>query len=231
MKTVLITGASRGIGLEHARRFAAKGAHVFAAVRTPTEAKELQALAASKNVRVEILAYDATDAGAPGRLKTALGNAPLDLLFANAGEIGDKTTPLGSIDAEGVLKLINVNALAPLKLVEALTDNVAASDRKIIAFQSSRLGSIGDNSAGGHYPYRISKCVVNMIAKNIAVDLKPRGVIAVALHPGWVRTRMGGESAPVSIDESVTGQQRLLANLTLNESGKFFNYDGTEIPW
>jgi len=70
-----------------------------------------------------------------------------------------------------------------------------------------------------------------MIAKNIAVDLKPRGVIAVALHPGWVRTRMGGESAPVSIDESVTGQQRLLANLTLDESGKFFNYDGTEIPW
>src|ERR1035441_3275069 len=103
MKTVLITGASRGIGLEHARRFAAKGAHVFAAVRTPTEAKELQALAASKNVRVEILAYDATDAGAPGRLKTALGNAPLDLLFANAGEIGDKTTPSASIEPSGVV--------------------------------------------------------------------------------------------------------------------------------
>jgi NAD(P)-dependent dehydrogenase (short-subunit alcohol dehydrogenase family) len=231
MKTVLITGASRGIGLEHARRFAAKGAHVFAAVRTPTEAKELQALAAGDNVRVEILAYDAADAGAPGRLKAALGDAPLDLLFANAGESGDKTHPLGSIDAEGVLKLVNVNALAPLKLVEALTDNVGASDRKIIAFQSSRLGSIGENGSGGYYPYRISKCVVNMIAKNIAVDLKPRGVIAVALHPGWVRTRMGGEAAPVSVDESVTGQQRLLDNLSLGDSGKFYNYDGAEIAW
>src|ERR1017187_5162815 len=132
MKTVLITGASRGIGLEHARRFAAKGAHVFAAVRTPTEAKELQALAASKNVRVEILAYDATDAGAPGRLKTALGNAPLDLLFANAGEIGDKTTPLGSIDAEGVLKLMNGTPRAPLKLLEDLADYITPPVREII---------------------------------------------------------------------------------------------------
>jgi NAD(P)-dependent dehydrogenase (short-subunit alcohol dehydrogenase family) len=180
---------------------------------------------------VEILAYDASDAGAPGRLKAALGNAPLDLLFANAGAIGDKTSTLGSIDAEGVLKLINVNALAPLKLVEALTDNVAASERKIIAFQSSRMGSIGDNGSGGHYPYRISKCVVNMIARNVAVDLKHRGVIVVALHPGWVRTRMGGEAAPVSVDESVTGQQRLLAKIKLDDSGRFFNYDGTEIPW
>ncbi len=231
MKTVLITGASRGIGLEHARRFAAKGAQVIAAVRAPADAKELHTLAASPNVRVEILAYDATDAGAPGRLKTALGDAPLDLLFANAGEMGDKTSSLGSIDAEGVLQLINVNALAPLKLVEALTDNVAASERRIIAFQSSRLGSIGENSSGGYYPYRISKCVANMIAKNIAVDLKPRGVIAVALHPGWVRTRMGGDTAPVSLDESVTGQQRLLVNLKLGDSGKFYNYDGAEIPW
>ncbi len=231
MKTVLITGASRGLGLEHVRRFAATGAHVLAAVRTPADAKELQTLAADKNVRVEILAYDARDASAPGKLKTALGNTPLDLLFANAGEMGDKITSLGSIDIEGVLRLVTVNALAPLKLVEALTDNVAASEHKIIAFQSSRLGSIGENSSGGYYPYRISKCVANMIARNIAIDLKPRGVIAVALHPGWVRTRMGGESAPVSVDESVSGQQRLFANLKAADSGKFFNYDGAEIPW
>jgi NAD(P)-dependent dehydrogenase (short-subunit alcohol dehydrogenase family) len=231
MKTVLITGANRGIGLEHTRRFAAKGVRVFAAVRAPGDAKELQTLAAGKNVRVEILAYDATDSGAPARLKTALGNAPLDLLFANAGAIGDKSQNLGSIDMEGVSKLIQVNALAPLKLVEALVDNVAASGRKIIAFQSSRMGSIGDNGSGGYYPYRISKCVVNMIAKNLAIDLKPRGVIAVALHPGWVRTRMGGESATVSVDESVTGQQYVLANLKLGDSGRFFNYDGSELPW
>ena len=231
MKTVLITGASRGIGLEHVRRFAANGARVFAAVRTPAEAKELQTLAADNKVRVEVLAYDAADAAAPGRIKTALGNTPLDLLFANAGAFGDRTSAIGSIDVADVLQLININALAPLKLVEALVENVAASGRKIIALQSSRLGSIGENSSGGYYPYRISKCVVNMIARNIAVDLNPRGVIAVALHPGWVRTRMGGEGAPISVDESVSGQQRVLANLKPGDSGRFFNYDGTEIPW
>jgi len=231
MESVLITGANRGIGLEHVRRYAAHGAQVFATARSPDEAKELRVLAAKKDLRIEILAYEASDAEAPARLKVALGNAPLDLLFANAGASGDKTQSFGSIHVEDTLKLIHVNALAPLKLVEALADNVARSQRKVIAFQSSRLGSVGENSSGGYYPYRIAKCALNMVTKNVSIDLKPRGVIVVALHPGWVRTRMGGDGAPVSVDECVTGQQRLLGNLTLADSGRFFNYDGSELPW
>ncbi len=231
MKTVLITGANRGIGLEHARRFAAHGAQVFATARAPDEATELRALAAKKNMRIEILAYAAGDAEAPARLRGALGNCPLDLLFANAGASGDKTRSFGSIRVEDALQLIHVNALAPLKLAEALADNVAGSQRRLIAFQSSRLGSIGDNSSGGYYPYRLAKCALNMVAKNVSIDLAPRGVIVVALHPGWVRTRMGGAGAPVTVDECVTGQQRLLENLAPRDSGRFFNYDGSELPW
>jgi NAD(P)-dependent dehydrogenase (short-subunit alcohol dehydrogenase family) len=231
MKTVLITGANRGIGLEHTRRFAANGAQVFATARSPENARELRALAAEKGMRIEILAYEASDAEACARLKAALANEPLDLVFANAGAPGDKTRSFGSIHVEDTLKLLHVNALAPLKLVEALADNVARSQRKLVAFQSSRMGSVAENSSGGSYPYRISKCALNMVTRNVAIDLKPRGVTVVALHPGWVRTRMGGDSAPVSVDESVTGQQQLLENLTLADTGRFLNYDGSDIPW
>lgn len=231
MKTVLITGANRGIGLEHTRRFAARGAQVFATARSPAEAKELQALAASEEGRIKILAYDASDPEAPARLKAALGDTPLDLLFANAGAMGGKDQSFGSVDVEGVLQLIRTNALAPLKLAEALADNVARSQRKLVAFQSSLMGSVGDNGSGGYYAYRLSKGALNMVAKGVSNDLRPRGVIAVALHPGWVKTRMGGESAPVSAQECVAGQQRLLDSLTPADSGRFFNYDGKELPW
>lgn len=231
MKTVLITGANRGIGLEHARRFAARGAQVFATARAPAEAKELKALAADHDGRIEVLAYEASDPEAPLRLKAALGDTTLDLLFANAGAIGDNGQSFGSVDVESVLQLIRINALAPLKLVEALADNVARSERKLMAFQSSLMGSVGDNGSGGYYAYRLAKCALNMIAKNVSNDLGPRGVIAVALHPGWVQTRMGGENAPVAVDESVAGQQRLLDSLTPAKSGRFFNFDGRELPW
>ena len=93
------------------------------------------------------------------------------------------------------------------------------------------MGSVGDNGSGGYYAYRLSKGALNMVAKGVSNDLRPRGVIAVALHPGWVKTRMGGESAPVSAQECVAGQQRLLDSLTPADSGRFFNYDGKELPW
>ena len=231
MKTVLITGANRGIGLEHVRRFAARGAQVFATARSPSEAGELKALAADSDGRIEVLAYEASDPEAPARLKVALGDTPLDLLFANAGAMGEKGQSFGSVNVEIVLHLIRINALAPLKLVEALADNVARSQRTLVAFQSSLMGSVSDNGSGGYYAYRLAKGALNMIARNVANDLRSRGVIAVALHPGWVQTRMGGERAPVTVENSVTGQQRLLDSLTLAESGRFFNYDGKELPW
>lgn len=231
MRTVLITGANRGIGLEHARRYAARGARVFATARAPSEADELAALARQYGDKVTVLAYDAADDDAPGTLKRRIGAEPIDLLFANAGATGNRRQVFGDVDVDAVLALIRVNALAPLKLAEALADNVARSDRKIMAFQTSLMGSVADNGSGGAYAYRLSKTALNMVGKGIANDLRGRGVIAVLLHPGWVRTRMGGPSGKIGVEECVEGQQRILDALTPEQSGRFFNYDGRELPW
>ena len=231
MKAVLITGANRGIGLGHARRFAERGIEVFATARSPDSAEELHALAHAHPGKFTVLHYDANEPDAPAKLKAAVSDIPIDLVLANAGAMGESGQSLGNIHVEGVLDLIRVNALAPLKLVEALIYNITLSERKLVAFQSSQMGSIGNNSSGGSYEYRLSKSAVNMIARNVANDLKPRGVIVVALHPGWVKTRMGGQGATVTVEASVAGQQKLFDSLTPAHSGRFFNYDGTELPW
>jgi NAD(P)-dependent dehydrogenase (short-subunit alcohol dehydrogenase family) len=230
-KTVLITGANRGIGLGHARQFAQRGIEVFATARSPDEADELQSLAHANPGRFTVLHYDAHAVDGPARLKAALGDTPIDLLLSNAGARGESGQSLGNIHVDGVLDLIRVNALAPLKLVEALIYNITLSERKLIAFQSSQMGSIGNNHSGGSYEYRLSKTTLNMIARNVANDLQPRGVVTVALHPGWVRTRMGGQGAPVSVEDAVAGQQKLFDMLGSAHNGRFFNYDGAELPW
>jgi len=231
MKSVLITGANRGIGLEHATRYAKSGARVWATARAPQEAEELNALAGAHSGKVTVLAYDASTPGAAVELKRQIGDAPVDLMFANAGGIGGRAQSFGNVDIAAVLSLIQVNALAGLQLAEQFADNVAASERKVMAFQTSLMGSIQDNGSGGYYGYRLSKVALNMIGKGVANDLRARGVISVLLHPGWVQTRMGGASAPVSIQQCVEGQQRILDGLTPAQSGKFFNYDGRELPW
>jgi NAD(P)-dependent dehydrogenase (short-subunit alcohol dehydrogenase family) len=164
-------------------------------------------------------------------LKDRIGAEPLDLMFANAGAMGTRRQSFGDVDSEAALNLIHVNALAPLKLAEALAANVAESNRKIMAFQTSLMGSIADNGSGGAYAYRLSKVALNMVGKGVAADLHGRGVIAVLLHPGWVRTRMGGPGGKISVEECVEGQQRILDALTPQQSGRFFNYDGRELPW
>lgn len=230
MRTVLITGANRGIGLEHARRYAERGARVFATARKPDEADDLAALAKS-TPKIEVLSYDASDNEAPAALKDRIGAEPLDLMFANAGAMGTRRQSFGDVDTEALLNLIRVNALAPLKLAEALANNVVMSDRKVMAFQTSLMGSIADNGSGGAYAYRLSKVALNMAGKGVANDLRGRGVIAVLLHPGWVRTRMGGPGGKISVEECVESQQRVLDALTPAQSGRFFNYDGRELPW
>lgn len=231
MKTVVITGANRGIGLEHARCYAERGLQVFATARSLANAGELHTIAARCNGAIKVVAYDAALPDGHRLLKDAIGDTPVDLLLANAGIMGDRAQMFGSIDTEEMLELFRVNSIAPLRLAQALAGNVAMSNRKLIAFQSSQMGSIGDNRSGGYYAYRASKAALNMIAKGVANDLKSRGIIAVTLHPGWVKTRMGGSSAPLSVEQSVAGQQRLFDKLTLADTGRFFNFDGKELPW
>jgi NAD(P)-dependent dehydrogenase (short-subunit alcohol dehydrogenase family) len=228
MRTILITGANRGIGLAHARRFLERGMRVFATARLPSEADDLERLAAAHEGHLRILRFDARDPQGPADLKQALGDEPIDLLFNNAG-LGHRGG-FGAFEASEFMDVMAVNALAPLLLAQALVDNVAASTRRLIANQSSQLGSIGDAS-GGAYAYRASKAALNMISKALAGDLRARGVTVLALHPGWVRTRMGGANAPVDVEMTVSGQQKIFDEVELDDSGKFFNFDGKPIPW
>ena len=228
MRTVLITGANRGIGLAHAAAYLARGVRVIATARLPSQAQVLEALGRAHPDRLTILRFDARDPQAPAELKRAVGDQPIDLLFNNAG-LGHRAG-FGALEAGEFMDVMAVNALAPLLLAQALIENVAASTRRLIANQSSQLGSIAEAS-GGAYAYRASKAALNMITKTLAGDLKSRGVTVIALHPGWVRTRMGGPSAPLDVEASVAGQQKIFADAHLDDSGKFFNYDGKPLPW
>lgn len=230
MKQVLVTGANRGIGLEHVRYFASHGITVFAGVRNPHDASDLRKLKNTLSVVIHICAYDALDFHSADVLKEVIGSRPIDLLLANAGDF-DTDCEIGHINFEAFINQIKINALAPLRLAEALIDNVAVSDEKLIAFQSSIMGSISLNNTGGHYSYKASKAMLNMIIKNLSNDLTKLNIFVIALHPGWVNTRMGGTQAPLDIAESVEKQQLIFKNITAEHSGCFINYDGKKLTW
>lgn len=228
-KSILITGANRGIGLELARRFAAEGWQVEACCRNPAQADELQALARDSEVQVHRL--DVTDAGQVRELAAALEGRPLDILLNNAGLFGPKQQGFGQTDAVQWLEVFHVNVVALQKLAEALVENLSGSTHRLIANMGSQLGSIGDNSSGGMYLYRTAKAAVSMLTRCQACDLRERGIAAVVLHPGWVRTRMGGDQAPVAPAESAQGLYDVLTRLTLEDSGRFLTFAGEELPW
>ncbi len=229
--TVLITGASRGIGLEFARQYASDGWRVHACCRAPGKAGELQEISESSNGRVAVHALDVTDAGAVQALASELDGENIDVLVNNAGVYGPERQPFGDIDDKEWMRVLRVNTVAPLKVSEAFVEHVARSRRKTVAVLSSLMGSIADNGSGGYYIYRSSKAAVNIVVKSMAVDLKSRGILAVVLHPGWVRTDMGGPSATTSPEESVIGMRKVLDGLTPADSGRFFDFHGEALPW
>jgi NAD(P)-dependent dehydrogenase (short-subunit alcohol dehydrogenase family) len=219
MPTVLITGANRGLGLEFVRQYAADGWDVIATARETSP--ELEAL----EVRVEKLDMSDLDAVAGfGRRLDAL-----DLLIANAGTYGPKTATTAD-DARGWLETFAVNAVAPFLLAQAVLPLVEQARGKLIAI-SSKMGSIDDNRSGGYLAYRSSKTALNSAWRNLALEVRSRDVVAAVLHPGWVKTRMGGSSAPLEPQDSVGGMRRVIDRLSLDDSAGFFGYDGATIPW
>lgn len=231
METILITGANRGLGLGFTRTYLERGARVHACARTPERADELRRLAEEHGDRLEIHELDVTDAGHIAELKRALEGEAIDILLLNAGIYPDKSLSFGQLDEDKWIAGFRTNTIAPAKLSEALLPNVERSDRKVIAVVTSLMGSIADNQAGSFYMYRSSKAAVNMVVKSMAIDLKPRGIACVVLHPGWVKTDMGGPNARIDIPESVGGMRDVLDRLTLEDSGRFLAYDGRECPW
>jgi len=226
MPIVMITGANRGIGLEFVRQYAGEGWRVIATCRTPRNAKELAAIAGD----VKIHALDVADDYQVAALAKTLAEEPIDILINNAGVMGPDDG-FGRTPANEWLEVLRVNAIAPLHVVEQFIGNLDRGQRRLIINITSRMGSIADNSGGGSYIYRSSKAALNMVAKCMSHDLKPRRMIVVVFHPGWVKTDMGGPNAMIPPKVSVGGMRAKIAQLTPADSGKFFNYDGQPIPW
>ena len=225
MPTVLVTGAGRGLGLELARQYAGDGWRVIATVRDVEKAKELAALGS----KVEVHPLEVTDLEAVASLGRELARDTIDVAIANAGVSLARAMTPGRIDETAWIDTLKVNTIAPLALAGAVLGPVERSEGKRLIAISSRLGSIGSNDAGGQYAYRSSKAALNAAWRSLAID--HRGVIAVVLHPGWVKTDMGGSGAPVERKDSVAGMRRVIAKLTPADSGRFFDYQGAEIPW
>lgn len=237
MRTVFITGANRGIGLELVKQYVANGDFVHACCRRPGGASELKAMEKVNRGLLQVHALDVTRTEAVQRLAGALSETPIDILINNAGIFGpraeadkDPRQSIGSIDEEIVAKVMRVNAIAPLVVAQAFTDHVARSRQRRMVAISSALGSVTETS-GGHYAYRMSKTALNMAMATLARDLMPRGVGVLVLCPGWVKTEMGGPGAPQTVDTSVAGLRRLIDAETPLGAAKFQLFDGTPLPW
>lgn len=232
MKTALITGASRGIGLEFSRQYAADGWRVLACSRYPEKSDALNELAARYPELIKVHALDVADHVQIERLAQVLADESIDLLINNAGIYPDSDkSGFGHTDYAEWIQAFRINSMAPLKMAEAFAAQIARGQQKTIVTLTSKMGSIADNSGGGSYLYRSSKAAVNMVVKSLAIDLKPIGITAVVIHPGWVKTDMGGPNALISAEQSVSGIRQVIGSLTLAGSGKFFGYDGQVIPW
>lgn len=229
--TVLITGANRGIGLELVRQYSAEGWRILACCRQPKQAAELNALAQNYPEQVFVHDLEVTDHEQIVALAEQLRDQTIDILINNAGVSGQPGSRLGNIDPEIWMHTFNINTIAPMKIMEAFIDHVAASQHKLIVNITSKMGSMADNGSGGAYVYRSSKAALNAITKSAAIDLRDRQVSVIAVHPGWVQTDMGGTHALISSEQCVASLRQVFETLTIKDSGRFLNYDGADIPW
>lgn len=233
-RRVLITGAGQGLGLEWARQALADGARVVATARRPPESEGLLALAREAPAgRLTILPMDVTDDAAVDAAARAVAAevGALDELVNNAGSYGPRDAAALAAPPDEVRRILEVNTVGPYRVTRAFLPLVRKGSGARVLFVTSKMGSIGDAPGGGSYPYRISKSALNMLGANLAADLRDDGVVCLLLHPGWVKTRMGGGRAPVAIPDSVAGMRRVAARATLAESGRFFDYSGAPVPW
>ena len=227
--TILITGANRGIGLEFVKQYAKEGWNVLACCRNPNQASELQQVA-KQYASVEIFKLDVTNINDIQEIVQTLKERPIDILINNAGIYGEEQS-LGDISIEALQKTFLTNAVGPLKLSEALLPNLKIGQLKTIATISTQMASIDDNKSGGFYAYRASKAALNMIMKSLSIDLQSLGIKVLILHPGWVKTDMGGENAPIDAKTSVSHLREVIAFKHNEKSGNFYSYLGQPIEW
>ena len=230
MATVLVTGANRVLGLEFARQYAADGAEVNACCRDPATATALQALAAGSGGRVRVMKLDVASQADIAALKTALTGRPIDIMINNAGISGPRRQSSDDIDLDGWLEAFRVNTIAPVALSQALHANLKAGADKKVAAITSQLGSTANNG-GQRYAYRSSKAALNNAMRGLSRDWAADGIAVGIFHPGWVKTDMGGQGAPLTPEASVTGLRERIAELGPATSGEYRDYAGHALPW
>ncbi|BBK44449.1 short-chain dehydrogenase [Allostella vacuolata] len=222
MGTVLVTGCDSGIGREFATQYADAGYAVVATYRDLANRLD--------DARMRHRALDVTDFAQFGALAAELAGEPIDILVSNAG-IGLDVRKLGDLDFAYVHRMLAVNTVGPLKLVDTFAANLAVGRERRLLIVSSSMGAIGMNLTGGHYGYRASKAGLNAIGRSLALDLFPRGITVVMLHPGWVRTAGGSEDAPITAAESVGAMRDFVRRLGNHQTGGFYTYAGQPLPW
>jgi NAD(P)-dependent dehydrogenase (short-subunit alcohol dehydrogenase family) len=228
-RNVLLTGANRGLGLGLAKAFLAKGYDVHATARHPDHARDLWELEADYKGRCHLHTLDVTSDGELQTLGEKLAGNPIHVLVNNAGVLPSWSSSFVDLNKKDLIKAFEVNTVAPIRVTQTFLPHLKEAGRPIVATLSSLMGSIYDNTSGGAYAYRISKTAVNMWNKSFAIDHP--WLTAVVLHPGWVKTDMGGANAPTEIEASVAGLMQVLGGLKPEDSGHFIDFKGRNIPW
>jgi NAD(P)-dependent dehydrogenase (short-subunit alcohol dehydrogenase family) len=228
-KTILITGASRGIGAALANHWLGRGHAVIAAARNPDGARDLWELERDYGDRLTTVGLDVESNASVAAAAKALEGRTIDVLVNNAGVLPASEAPFARLSEGDVVKAMSVNAIGPIRVTQAFLPHLERAEAPIVVVISSLMGSLADNRSGRAYAYRMSKAAANMFVRSFAVD-HPK-IVAVTMHPGWVATDMGGPRAPVRAVDAAAGLAGIIDGLTLEQSGKFLAYDDRELPW
>ncbi|MTI09194.1 SDR family oxidoreductase [Curvivirga aplysinae] len=225
MPTILLTGANRGIGKALAETYVADGWDVIGTCRDTSNV----------NIKgVQFYPLEVTEEDSIEQLKQVLAGHPIDILWNNAGVYLDRGKKLDQLTNKQWLETFHINTIAPIRLASAFMGNVEKSERKVMAFTSSQMGSITRNG-GGAYAYRSSKSALNMAVNCLSQEVEASGTSCVVLHPGWVQTDMGGSEADITVETSAMGMKNVVDPIGPERqnsyNGLFFNYDGSQIPW
>lgn len=225
--TVLVTGASRGIGLEFARQYAADGWTVLATVRDLKAPGDLGAVKGD----VEVLELEATSDTSMAALATRVGARPIDVLIPNAGGGGGPPVPVAELSRADWHDAIALNTYGPFHLAALLRDNLETGEQRKLVGISSGAASIGVFQQNGYYAYTAAKAALNSLWRTLSVEWKPLGITCMVLRPGKVRTRQTEFTGDLSPEQSVAGMRQVIARTGLEQTGSFYGYDGQEVPW
>ena len=228
--SILITGTNRGIGLEFVKHYLKNNEKVIATCRNKNSAKDLLELKNTTS-NLSLVELDVSNPNSINEFASKITDQPIDTFINNAGVFGPRNNEFGNFNAKEWLDVFNINTIAPLLITQKILKNLRLGKNKKLVFISSKVGSIEENTGGGMYIYRSSKTALNQIIKSLSIDFKDENFIATALHPGWVQTDMGGPNALIDTKTSVKGMAEVIDSLLLKNSGRFYNYDGSSIPW